>query len=187
MKRKDAMQKVVNLGAIIKNGVSKNTNFLIVGIQDKALVGESGISSKEEKAYDLIKNGYNIKILNESEFLKYISKESTPKDNIRDYSNIINLNSVIVFSSINEKIDKLKKWGILSPKAQEIKDIYYKNRDGAYKCEIIGYLSKPTNLHCLSKVYETILIKANNKLITIAPLFLLEMQKKNFSYNETEN
>ena len=90
MKRKDAMQKVVNLGAIIKNGVSKNTNFLIVGIQDKALVGESGISSKEEKAYDLIKNGYNIKILNESEFLKYISKESTPKDNIRDYSNIIN-------------------------------------------------------------------------------------------------
>src|SRR5690606_31191463 len=73
LERKDAMQKVVDLGGILKSSVSRKTDYLIVGEQDKSIVGDDGLSSKEEKAYELIEKGFNIKILNEEEFLKIIS------------------------------------------------------------------------------------------------------------------
>jgi DNA polymerase-3 subunit epsilon len=70
--RKMAMQKVVDLGGVIKTGVTSKTNLLVVGIQDKSLVGEDGLSTKEEKAYDLINKGINIKVINESQFMSLI-------------------------------------------------------------------------------------------------------------------
>lgn len=73
MDRKAAMQKVVNLGAVLKSGVSKKTDYLVVGVQDKSLVGDDGMSSKEEKAYELIAKGCDIKILNEDEFLALLT------------------------------------------------------------------------------------------------------------------
>lgn len=69
IERKMAMQKVVDFGGILKNGVSRNTDYLIVGIQDKSIVGDEGISSKERKAIELMEKGYNIEILKEEEFL----------------------------------------------------------------------------------------------------------------------
>lgn len=72
MQRKDAMQRVVDLGGILKSSVSRKTDFLIVGKQDKSIVGDDGLSRKEEKAYELIEKGFNIKILNEDEFLKIL-------------------------------------------------------------------------------------------------------------------
>jgi len=45
---------------------------LVVGVQDKSLVGDDGLSTKEEKAYKLIEKGYDIKIINEKEFLKLL-------------------------------------------------------------------------------------------------------------------
>ena len=62
------MQHVVNLGGFIKSGVSSKTHYVIVGQQDKTLVGEKGLSTKEVKTYSLIEQGYEIKILNEQEF-----------------------------------------------------------------------------------------------------------------------
>jgi DNA polymerase-3 subunit epsilon len=73
MDRGKAMQKVVNLGGLLKNAVSSKTDYLIVGIQDKTIVGEDGMSSKEEKAYALNEKGHGIKILNECDFLKLIN------------------------------------------------------------------------------------------------------------------
>lgn len=73
--RKEAMQKVVNAGGIVKTVVSSKTDFLIVGVQDKLLVGSKGISTKEKKAYELIEKGKEIKILNENEFLKILESE----------------------------------------------------------------------------------------------------------------
>ena len=70
--RLTAMQYVVNLGGIIKSGVSRRTNYVIVGHQDKSLVGENGLSTKEVKAYNLIEKGNEIKILNEHEFTKLL-------------------------------------------------------------------------------------------------------------------
>ncbi|MEM5591001.1 hypothetical protein AAHH67_03470 [Niallia circulans] len=43
------MQQVVNVGGIIKSGVSSKTDYLVVGDQDQKLVGSEGISSKEKK------------------------------------------------------------------------------------------------------------------------------------------
>lgn len=75
--RKNAMQKVVNIGGKIKSSVSSKTDFLIVGKQDLSLVGETGLSTKERKAYALIDKGHSIKILDESNFLNLLStKES---------------------------------------------------------------------------------------------------------------
>lgn len=78
LSRREVMQKIVDLGGIIKTSVSSKTNYLIVGKQDKRLVGEDGLSTKEEKAYSLIENGANIIILNENEFLSMLSKEGLP-------------------------------------------------------------------------------------------------------------
>lgn len=68
--RPTAMQIALNAGAVIKTSVSKKTNFLVVGKQDKSLVGEDGISTKEENAYKLNASGTaNIRIIDEAEFI----------------------------------------------------------------------------------------------------------------------
>jgi DNA polymerase-3 subunit epsilon len=70
--REEAMQMVVNLGGIIKSGVSKKINYLVVGQQDKSLVGSQGMSSKELKAQELITQGIEIKIINEQAFMELV-------------------------------------------------------------------------------------------------------------------
>ncbi|WP_245712521.1 exonuclease domain-containing protein [Anaerobacillus alkalilacustris] len=77
--RKNAMQKVVDVGGIIKSGVTKNTDYIIVGKQDLSIVGKDGLSSKERKAYELIEKGINIKVLNEDQFLKNLKLISNLK------------------------------------------------------------------------------------------------------------
>ncbi len=72
--RKTAMQKVVDSGGLVKSGVSGKTNYLVVGEQDKTLVGEGGLSTKEKKAYALKEQGIDIKIIRETEFLSLIEK-----------------------------------------------------------------------------------------------------------------
>lgn len=184
MSRKEAMQKVVNLGGVLKSNISSITDYLIVGVQDKSLVGEDGMSIKEKNAYELIKKGNPIKILSESDFLNLIeNKKTVAPINDKKTSDIHELDSMITFSSISNKIDKLKEWGLLSPKAQDLKNIYYKNKNGTYKCQIIGYLSKNTKYGCLNNVYETIILKINDSVVKIAPDYLLEMQKKDFSFS----
>lgn len=171
MDRKQAMQSVVNLGGMLKNGVSSKIDYLVVGAQDESIT-KDGISTKEKKAYELIEKGYNIKILNESQFLSIIH---------HDKNENLKIESMINFNTINEKLEKLKEWKLLSPKAEEIKALYYKNNDNMYECNILGFLSKETNSNCLSEYYETVVIKADNKVVKISPSYLLEMQKKNFS------
>ena len=72
--RGEAMQAVVDRGAVLRNSVSKKTDFLIQGKQDLSLVGSDGMSSKERKAYALIRDGAKIKILNEDDFLEMLQK-----------------------------------------------------------------------------------------------------------------
>lgn len=69
MEREEAAQLAVNAGAVVKTSVSKKTDFLVVGKQDVAYVGESGMSSKERKACELNETGAaNIQIINEEAF-----------------------------------------------------------------------------------------------------------------------
>ncbi len=73
LSRKEAMQKVVDVGGILKSGVSRATNYVVVGLQDKSIVGSDGLSTKEEKALALIEAGHPIEIISEDEFLKLLA------------------------------------------------------------------------------------------------------------------
>ncbi|WP_050615194.1 exonuclease domain-containing protein [Bacillus testis] len=72
--RKTAMQRAIDLGAQVKSGVSKKTNYLVVGLQDMKIVGPNGMSTKETKAIDLMHQGYPIELLTEKEFLQLINQ-----------------------------------------------------------------------------------------------------------------
>ena len=72
--RKEAAQQAVNAGAVVKSGVSRKTDYLVVGYQDTSLVGLGGMSSKEEKAYILNSSGEaNIHVVSEREFFRLLS------------------------------------------------------------------------------------------------------------------
>lgn len=69
MGRAEAIQAAVNLGASVRSAVSRRTNYLVVGTQDRELVGEGGMSTKELKAADYNEMGFaHIEIINEARF-----------------------------------------------------------------------------------------------------------------------
>lgn len=73
--RREAAQLAVDFGAIVKSSVSSKTNYLVVGIQDPAAVGEKGTSSKEDAAMLLNDAGKaSIQFLSEREFLNLVAK-----------------------------------------------------------------------------------------------------------------
>ncbi|MBF8965743.1 DNA polymerase III [Pontibacter sp. FD36] len=72
MQRKDAIQLVADIGGIPDAGVTKKTNVLVVGQQDYRVVGDDGMSSKQEKAVLLLDKGADIEIISEQEFLQHI-------------------------------------------------------------------------------------------------------------------
>lgn len=74
MTRKEASQIILNLGGIIGNGVTKDTDFLVLGEQDyKRLATGSTISSKMKKAYKYHEEGTGIQIISEDDFLRMIN------------------------------------------------------------------------------------------------------------------
>lgn len=68
MVRKDAMQLVVDLGGSCSDGVTKNTNFLVIGNNDFCASIKDGKSNKQKKAEALILKGGDIQILSETAF-----------------------------------------------------------------------------------------------------------------------
>ena len=70
MKRVDAQMIIADIGGINANSVTMDTDFLVVGHQDYRIVGEDGMSTKQEKAVKLISKGALIEILSEEDFLK---------------------------------------------------------------------------------------------------------------------
>lgn len=67
--RRELSQFILSLGGVIKTSVSKKTDYLLVGVQDISLVGEDGLSQKQEKAAELIASGVPITVL----FLNQVS------------------------------------------------------------------------------------------------------------------
>lgn len=72
MRRKDAMQKVVNVGGHCEKGITKETNFLVIGDQDFNRFADGKRSSKLAKAETLIANGQELEIIPESDFLELL-------------------------------------------------------------------------------------------------------------------
>jgi DNA polymerase-3 subunit epsilon len=72
MMRDDAKNVLTMVGGINQNSINKSTNYLVVGQQDYRVVGEDGMSSKQEKAIKYIEQGYGIEIISEDDFLRNI-------------------------------------------------------------------------------------------------------------------
>lgn len=72
MMRIDAQQLIADIGGVPSNGVTKQTDYLIVGHQDYRVVGEDGMSSKQEKAVTMIQKGAALEIISEKDFLQHI-------------------------------------------------------------------------------------------------------------------
>jgi DNA polymerase III subunit epsilon len=70
MLRINAQQLIADIGGIVGNRVTKDTDFLIVGQPDYRIVGEHGMSSKQEKAIKLIEKGSKLEIISEADFLR---------------------------------------------------------------------------------------------------------------------
>ncbi len=67
--RVEAMQKVVNIGGLVGNGITKTTNYLVVGSLDFVKSINGGKSAKIIKAEKMILSGLEISIITESTFL----------------------------------------------------------------------------------------------------------------------
>ncbi|USS93797.1 exonuclease domain-containing protein [Fructilactobacillus ixorae] len=72
LSRDDAKKAIENKGGIFKSGMSSKVNYLVVGVEDKNVVGEDGKSTKMRKAEELIAKGYPIKMINEDQFLELL-------------------------------------------------------------------------------------------------------------------
>lgn len=70
MVRANAQQLIADVGGNIGNGVTAKTDFLIVGQQDYRVVGDDGMSSKQEKAVKLIEKGSTLEVISENDFLR---------------------------------------------------------------------------------------------------------------------
>lgn len=73
LQRVDLLKMVADVGGIPSDSIKKSTDFLVVGQQDFRIVGDDGMSSKQEKAVKWIEQGCQITILSEDEFMKMIS------------------------------------------------------------------------------------------------------------------
>ena len=70
MARKEAMQKVVDVGGKCSKSVSRKVSFLVSGQQDFRRLTDGKTSNKMKKVVQLISQGYDIEIVSESEFLR---------------------------------------------------------------------------------------------------------------------
>ena len=72
MSREQAAQLVVNLGGTCGNGVTKKTNYLILGNNDYCSTIKDGKSSKQKKAEQLILSGQDLQIIPEDVFYELV-------------------------------------------------------------------------------------------------------------------
>lgn len=74
MARKDAMQKVLDLGGQCGNSVTAETNFLILGNNDFCKILKGNKSSKHKKAEELKLKGNDIEIITENVFYNMLEE-----------------------------------------------------------------------------------------------------------------
>ncbi|MGB2833933.1 MAG: exonuclease domain-containing protein [Methylotenera sp.] len=77
LSRVEAANLAANAGCTVAQGVTKETTILVVGDQDFTKLAGKDKSSKHLKAEKLISNGYNIRIIFESDFNELISLTQT--------------------------------------------------------------------------------------------------------------
>jgi len=73
--RKEAMQKIINIGGTCNGRVTKSSNYLIMGVQDYGKFVDGKESSKTKKAKKFISEGQDLKIIHEDDFIKLLKGE----------------------------------------------------------------------------------------------------------------
>lgn len=74
MTRMEAMQLIANLGGVPADGITKKTNFLILGNNDYCKTIKDGKSSKHKKAEKLILNGADLQVIPEQVFYDMLTE-----------------------------------------------------------------------------------------------------------------
>jgi len=72
MERKEAMQKVVDIGGLVQDNINKDTNFLIIGSLEYSSNIKGSKSNKMKKAEKIKATGGDIEILSENVFYELI-------------------------------------------------------------------------------------------------------------------
>lgn len=72
MQRKDAMQIIANLGGINADGVTKKTNFLVIGNEEFVSSVKNGKTNKMKRAEAHILKGADLQIISEDVFLSML-------------------------------------------------------------------------------------------------------------------
>jgi DNA polymerase-3 subunit epsilon len=70
--RRDAADLAASIGCEVDPGVTKRTTLLVVGDQDVRRLAGHNMSSKHRKAEELIKNGWPIRIIRETDFRELV-------------------------------------------------------------------------------------------------------------------
>jgi DNA polymerase-3 subunit epsilon len=70
MNRETAQQTIADTGGLLAIGVTKDTDFLIVGHQDYRVVGDEGMSNTQQKAVKSLGKGAQLEIISEIDFLR---------------------------------------------------------------------------------------------------------------------
>lgn len=73
MSRVEAATFAAGAGITVKTGVSKKVTHLVVGDQDMSTLAGHNKSSKHRRAEELLREGHEIKILGETQFLELIT------------------------------------------------------------------------------------------------------------------
>lgn len=81
--RKDAMQLVVDMGGLCGDGVTKDTNYLVLGNNDYCSSIKDGKSSKQKKAEKYKAAGMDIEIISENVFYDLLSESTHEGDVFR--------------------------------------------------------------------------------------------------------
>lgn len=69
-----ARLEILNCGGFIRKILSSKVDFLVIGAKKaNSLKEEDKITSNKNKAANLIKKGYNLKVISENEFLSYLN------------------------------------------------------------------------------------------------------------------
>lgn len=72
MTRKEAHELASRCGAVIRNSVTRNLDYLIVGLQNERVVGKDGMSGKMQRAAELLEMGYSIELIDEVDFYQAV-------------------------------------------------------------------------------------------------------------------
>lgn len=73
MTRREAFQRVLDIGGQPGDGVTKHTNLLVVGEQDMSRLAEGqAFSGKQRKAFDFRQKGLDIQLMGEVDFLRLL-------------------------------------------------------------------------------------------------------------------